>query len=234
MSSAPLVSAVLWDLDGTLVDTERYWMKGESALAARYPGDWTHEDGLALVGLSLYESTKIMQQRMQIHDLTVDEIIDELTRVVMTELEIDVPWRPGALELVKALHLTGVRQVIVTMSMRRMALAVQKAVHQQTGLEVFEFVVAGDDVVNGKPHPEAFLIAAEQLGLEPHQCVAFEDSINGLTSAEAAGTRAVGIPNVIDLPAIPGRVLWPTLVGVEPHHLNQLFLPEPGAESQGQ
>lgn len=225
MSSAPIASAVLWDLDGTLVDTEKYWMKGESALAARYPGDWTHQDGLSLVGLSLYESTKIMQQRMQITDLTVDEIIDELTRVVMTELEVEVPWRPGALELVKELHLQGVRQVIVTMSMRRMALAVQQAVHQQTGLEVFEFVVAGDDVVNGKPHPEAFLIAAEKLGLEPHQCVAFEDSINGLTSAEAAGTRAVGIPNVIDLPTKPGRVLWPTLVGVEPHHLNQLFLP---------
>jgi HAD superfamily hydrolase (TIGR01509 family) len=234
MSNAPLASAVLWDLDGTLVDTERYWMKGESALAARYPGNWTHQDGLALVGLSLYESTRIMQERMQITDLTVEEIIDELTRVVMAELEQEVPWRPGALELVKELHLQGVRQVIVTMSMRRMALVVQQAVHDQTGLPVFDFVVAGDDVVNGKPHPEAYLTAVERLGVSPHECVAFEDSINGLTSAEAAGTRAVGVPNVIELPAAPGRVIWPTLVGVQPHHLNQLFQPDFGAETQGQ
>jgi HAD superfamily hydrolase (TIGR01509 family) len=233
MSSAPIASAVLWDLDGTLVDTEQYWMKGESALAARYPGNWTHQDGLALVGLSLYESTRIMQERMQITDLSVDEIIDELTGVVMSELEREVPWRPGALELVQQLHLQGVRQVIVTMSMRRMALVVQQAVHDQTGLPVFDFVVAGDDVTNGKPHPEAYLKAAEQLGLTPQECVAFEDSINGLTSAEAAGTRAVGVPNVIDLPPAPGRVIWPTLLGVEPHHLNQLFQPTSGSETQG-
>ena len=234
MSIAPLASAVLWDLDGTLVDTEKYWMKGESALAARYPGNWTHQDGLALVGLSLYESTKIMQERMQIHDLTVDEIIDELTRVVMSELEQEVPWRPGALELVRQLHLAGVRQVIVTMSMRRMALAVQQAVHQQIGLEVFDFVVAGDDVINGKPHPEAYLKAAEKLGLTPEECVAFEDSLNGLTSAETAGTRAVGVPNVIQIPQAPGRIIWPTLVGVEPYHLNTLFQPASGSETQGQ
>jgi HAD superfamily hydrolase (TIGR01509 family) len=233
MSSAPIASAVLWDLDGTLVDTEQYWMKGESALAARYPGNWTHQDGLALVGLSLYESTRIMQERMQITDLSVDQIIDELTHVVMSELAREVPWRPGALELVRQLHLQGVRQVIVTMSMRRMALVVQQAVHDQTGLQVFDFVVAGDDVVNGKPHPEAYLKAAEQLGLTPQECVAFEDSINGLTSAEAAGTRAVGVPNVIDLPPAPGRVIWPTLLGVEPHHLNQLFQPASGSETQG-
>ena len=132
-------------------------------------------------------------------------------------------WRPGALELAAKLHQAGVRQAIVTMSIRRMALAVRDAAHASTGLEIFDIVVAGDDVENGKPHPEAYLKAAALLGLEAAACVAIEDSLNGLTSAEAAGTRALGVPNVVYLPEQPGRNIWPTLVGVEPHHLNELF-----------
>ena len=223
MTSTPLAAAVLWDLDGTLVDSEHYWAIGEQTLAARYPGEWSHEDGLALTGLSLPVSCAIIKEKLQIHDLTVDEIIHELTDIVMAKLSEDIPWRPGALELVSQLHKAGVRQAMVTMSIRRMALAVVAGMNESLGFEAFELVVAGDDVSNGKPHPEAYLTAAKQLGLEPSQCVAIEDSINGLHAAEAAGTRALGVPNVVHLPAKEGRNIWPTLVGVTPHQLNELF-----------
>ncbi|MEY2954792.1 MAG: hypothetical protein RL530_393, partial [Actinomycetota bacterium] len=187
------------------------------------PGTWTHEDGLALTGLSLPVSCAIMREKMGIDDISVDEMIQELTDGVLFHMQDGMAWRPGALELATQLHQAGVRQAIVTMSIRRMALAVRDAAHEATGLEIFELVVAGDEVTNGKPHPEAFQIAAERLGLTPEMCVAIEDSLNGITSAEAAGTRALAIPCAVELPEIPGRTIWPTLVGVEPHHLNELF-----------
>jgi HAD superfamily hydrolase (TIGR01509 family) len=223
MTSTTLAAAVLWDLDGTLVDSEHYWALGEQVLAARYPGEWSHEDGLALTGLSLPVSCAIIKEKLQIHDLSPEEIAHELTDIVMSKLREDIPWRPGALELVSALQQAGVRQALVTMSKRRMAMTVIESVHATLGCEAFEIVVAGDDVENGKPHPEAYLKAAQLLGLEPSQCVAIEDSVNGLHSAEAAGTRALGIPNVVSLPAKEGRNIWPTLLGVTPLHLNELF-----------
>lgn len=223
MTSPIKAAAVLWDLDGTLVESEGYWGLAEQSLSQRYPGTWTHEDGLALTGLSLPVSCAIMREKMGIEDLSVDEMIQELTDGVLTHMEGNVIWRPGALELATRLHQAGVRQAIVTMSIRRMALAVRDAAHEATGLEIFELVVAGDEVANGKPHPEAFLTAAARLGYAPEDCVAIEDSVNGITAAEAAGTRALGIPCVVELPAIPGRNIWPTLVDVEPHHLNELF-----------
>jgi HAD superfamily hydrolase (TIGR01509 family) len=223
MTPSVLAAAVLWDLDGTLVESEGYWALAEQAMADRYPGEWTHEDGLGLTGLSLPVSCQIMRDKMGITDISVPEMIDELTDGVLHHLNQKVHWRPGALELAAKLHQAGVRQAIVTMSIRRMALAVRDAAHASTGLEIFDIVVAGDDVENGKPHPEAYLKAAELLGLEAAACVAIEDSLNGLTSAEAAGTRALGVPNVVYLPEQRGRNIWPTLVGVEPHHLNELF-----------
>ena len=223
MTPSVLAAAVLWDLDGTLVESEGYWALAEQAMADRYPGEWTHEDGLGLTGLSLPVSCQIMRDKMGITDISVPEMIDELTDGVLHHLNQKVHWRPGALELAAKLHQAGVRQAIVTMSIRRMALAVRDAAHASTGLEIFDIVVAGDDVENGKPHPEAYLKAAALLGLEAAACVAIEDSLNGLTSAEAAGTRALGVPNVVYLPEQPGRNIWPTLVGVEPHHLNELF-----------
>ncbi|MEY4410886.1 MAG: hypothetical protein RLZ69_460 [Actinomycetota bacterium] len=223
MTSPIKAAAVLWDLDGTLVESEGYWALAEQSLSKRYPGTWTHEDGLALTGLSLPVSCAIMREKMGIDDISVDEMIQELTDGVLFHMQDGMAWRPGALELATQLHQAGVRQAIVTMSIRRMALAVRDAAHEATGLEIFELVVAGDEVTNGKPHPEAFQIAAERLGLTPEMCVAIEDSLNGLTSAEAAGTRALAIPCAVELPEIPGRTIWPTLVGVEPHHLNELF-----------
>ena len=63
-------------------------------------------------------------------------------------------------------------------------------------------------MLKGKPHPEPYLKAAEQLGFSPEQCIAFEDSISGITSAEAAGTIAIGIPNFVPIPEQEGRILW--------------------------
>ena len=91
------------------------------------------------------------------------------------------------------------------------------------GFKAFDVVVAGDDVVHGKPNAEPYLKAAALLGENPADCVAFEDSISGILSAEAAGTKAVGIPNVMIIPAREGRILWETLEGKSIKDLRKLF-----------
>jgi beta-phosphoglucomutase-like phosphatase (HAD superfamily) len=105
------------------------------------------------------------------------------------------------------------------MSMRRMALAVA----ERAGESVFDVVVAGDDVIQGKPHPEAYLKAAELLGVDIRDCIAFEDSVTGLRSAEASEAIAVGIPNIVQLEQKPGRHIWQTLEGVTFDHLIDFY-----------
>lgn len=218
MFGKKLPAAVLWDMDGTLVDSEEYWLASEQSLANDYNGSWDAEDGLGLIGMSLYESSKVMKAKMGL-ELEPEEIINRLTDDVVAQLAISIPWRPGAQELLRELNKRGVKTALVTMSMTRMA----ESVVNQIPFEAFDVIVAGDMVTHGKPHPEPYLMAARLLGVDPKDCVAFEDSLTGLTSAEAAGTKAVGITNIVPIPEQPGRIIWPTLEGVTLRDLRKLF-----------
>jgi len=203
MSTLSLPKAVLWDMDGTLVDSEPYWLLSESALAEDYGKIWTQEHGHELIGKSLYDSSAILKDRFDIKDLSTQEIIDRLTDSVISKLQNSLPWRPGALELLMELKQAGVKTALVTMSMRRMALAVTEAIPFQA----FDVVVAGDDVTYGKPHPEPYEKAAALLGFEPSECIAIEDSVTGLRSAEAAGCLPLGIVNLMHLEQSGTRVI---------------------------
>lgn len=211
-------AAVLWDMDGTLIDSEPYWMKSEGAFAKANNSTWTKQDGLNLVGMSLYDSSKIIKEKVG-SDLEPEQIIEQLTDEVTAQLKEKILWRPGARELLLLLRKKKVKTALVTMSMHRMA----RQVVDSIGFDAFDVIVAGDDVLHGKPHPEAYLKAAKLLGVEARECVAFEDSLSGLRSAEAAGTRAVGIRNLVEIPAQEGRILWPTLEGVSMKDLRGLF-----------
>jgi HAD superfamily hydrolase (TIGR01509 family) len=201
--------AVLFDMDGTLIDSEPYWLASEQALAAEHKGKWTHEEGLSIVGLSLDHSSKVFKDKTRV-DLEPSEIVTRLTADVQSQLEKVIPWRPGAKELLLDLRKNGVKTALVTMSLHRMAQQVVDAIE----FDAFDVIVAGDDVLRGKPHPEPYLKAAEQLGFRPERCIAFEDSISGITSAEAAGTMAIGIPNFVPIPEQEGRILWESFQGV--------------------
>ncbi len=204
-------AAVLWDMDGTLIDSEPFWLLSESRLAADYGTVWTEAHGHELIGKSLYDSSAIIKERLSIKDLSIQEVIDRLTDDVVSHLKSQLPWRPGALELLMAIKQAGIPTALVTMSMRRMAFAVA----DQIPFQAFDVVVAGDDVMRGKPDPEPYLKAAELLGVDPKHCIAFEDSRTGLASAEAAGCVAVGIPNIVPIPQAPGRILFDSLTELD-------------------
>ena len=194
-------SAVLWDMDGTIIDTEPYWIEAEITLAKRDGGHWTHEDGLSLIGQAIPKSAGILRERAGVTG-SIEEITDDLIRLVGEQLRAHgAPWQPGAKELLAQLHDAGIPCALVTMSYTSLATILAGLLPAGT----FSAIVTGDMVENGKPHPEPYLRAAALLGVEPNACVAFEDSPAGITSAESAGTHAIGVPHFVNIPAKPGR-----------------------------
>lgn len=210
-------SAVLWDMDGTIVDTEPYWIVAEIELVESFGATWTHADGLSLVGNGLTVTAAKLRDRGV--DLPLSEIIEHLTSRVLEQLEIAVPWRPGAPELLTELAAAGIPQALVTMSFERMASRIAELIPGQP----FSQIVAGDHVTNAKPHPEAYLLGASRLGVDARQCVAIEDSPSGLGSARTAGTVAVGVRHMVDLTDDMGFVILPTLAGVTADDIFQLY-----------
>ncbi|HEY4225890.1 MAG TPA: HAD family phosphatase [Pseudolysinimonas sp.] len=207
-------AAVLWDMDGTLVDTEPYWLAAETELVHAWGGQWSLEDGLALVGSSLTNSSRVIASRGV--ELEPDEIIQVLTDRVLEQLRVEVPWRAGSREMLEAVHAAGIPMALVTMSIRRMA----DAIAVSAGFPAFGAVIAGDEVVNGKPDPEAYLRAATALGVDIADCLAIEDSEYGVAAAVASGATTLALPLHVALPDSPAYITWDSLEG---RSLDELF-----------
>ena len=208
-------AAVLWDLDGTIIDSEPLWMAGEHELAEKYGKTWTQEDGLALVGNSLIGSGEYIKKRLEA-DMSPEEIVDFLVVRLATALREEIPWRPGARQLIEALHAEKLPQALVTMSYASIAAPIAEALP-------FGAVVTGDIVARGKPHPDPYLMAAELLGVDAADCLAVEDSGTGATSANAAGCHVLVVPHFVNVPDAPRRTELPTLENVTPDVLRALF-----------
>nr|WP_223624933.1 HAD family phosphatase [Microbacterium sp. EST19A] len=210
--------AVLWDMDGTLVDTEPYWMAAETSLVESFGGTWTHEDALQLVGSGLIDSAIILQNAGVA--MEPEAIVSHLTDVVQEALRTQgVPFRPGARELLAALREAEIPTGLVTMSLRRMALNVVDLID----FEAFDIVVAGDDVDNPKPHPEPYLQAAALLDVDIADVVVIEDSPTGVRAGLASGALTIGVPHIVSLEGLGAHELWPTLAGRGVSDLADLF-----------
>ncbi len=185
LTAQPLPAAVLWDMDGTLIDTEPYWMSAETELVEAHGGVWTREDGLAMIGQSMSLSSATLRSRGV--DLPDDAICDFLNERIAAAVASAVPWQAGAEDLLATLVTAGVPLALVTSSFSVLA----DPFARMAG--VFDVVVSGDEVRHPKPHPEPYLTAAERLGVDISRCVAIEDSPSGLASAGSAGARVVAV-----------------------------------------
>ena len=215
-----LPAAVLWDMDGTLVDTEPYWIEAEYALVAEHGGSWSQADALNLVGNDLLVSGEYIREHGGV-DLEPAQIVERLLDGVVARVQESVPWRPGAVELLAHLRAADVPCGLVTMSYTRFVAPVLEALPEGS----FQAVVTGDEVTVGKPHPEPYLAAAALLGVEPGACIAIEDSNTGAKSAVAAGCTVLVVPNHVPVLEGERRVFRDSLAGLDLEALAALMAP---------
>lgn len=206
------LEAVFWDLDGTLVDTERHWTAVQTELVESFGGTWTESQALSIMGRSQADSIKVLQ-RAGVR-LSFEEIARRVMEGVRDRISESVHWRPGAAELLAGLRAHGVPCVLVTMSHRHIV----GDILNHFPANSFELAVTGDMVTQGKPHPEAYQTAFRHLErtrprLSRRRVVAIEDSLPGTRAARAAGLPTVGVPHLAPLPAADGLTIWPTLAG---------------------
>lgn len=208
MTAAPF--AVLFDMDGLLVDTEPLWLETETEVMARLGARWTPQDQQALLGGSMQRTVGCLLAKATrpappetVARWMADGMLDRVRAGRVTV-------RPGARELLAEVAAAGLPHAMVTSSQRRFARAVLAA----TGM-AFPVTVTGEDVTATKPDPEPYLLAAKQLDADPACCAALEDSPNGVASAAAAGCHVVAVPSLVPIPPAPGRVVVASLLEVD-------------------
>lgn len=179
--------AVLWDMDGTIVDTEPYWFEAERELVEMTGASWTLELAEQIVGKDLRDGARVLQQHSGIA-WDIDEVIQFLlSRVSQQVKEHGVPFLPGAWERLTELHEQGVPTALVTMSWK----LVTSPILDQLPFNPFNAVVTGDVVARGKPHPDPYLNGAAALGVPIERCVVVEDSPTGSSSGQASGAHVL-------------------------------------------
>lgn len=210
LNQSSLPAALLWDFDGTLVDSEDSWFAAEVRLMAEWGLSWSHEQAEMMVGNALVESARVMLDYAG-REGDVEFYAHVLNTYALEDMmERGTPMRPGAAELITEARAAGIRCALVSATFTPVLEAV--TTHFPDGW--FDVVIGGDQVVNGKPHPEPYLTAAARLGVDHRHCVAFEDSLPGTGSALAAGIVTIGVPFKQQLTPRPGLVLRDTLAGL--------------------
>jgi HAD superfamily hydrolase (TIGR01509 family) len=203
-----LPDAVLFDMDGLLVDTEPQWYAAETATVHQLGGVWGKQQQVDLLGSNLEYAAEYMREHTSTA-FDADSIQSMLLDNMTAELAKGVTFRPGVGSLLASLTEAGVPLSLVTSSVKvhaKMVLARLPMTNQGAG-RTFEHVVTADDVTNLKPHPEPYLRVLDLMAVRPERTVALEDSPNGMMSATAAGCLVVGVPSVVPLEAGPRQTV---------------------------
>jgi len=202
------LAAVLFDMDGTLVDSEKVWDVGLAELAARYGGVLSAAARASMIGTSMAESMAILHADIGQPWRDPTESVTWLEARVRELFSDGLVWRPGARELLAEVRAAGVPTALVTATRRHLVEVALLTI----GAANFDAVVCGDEVDETKPHPAPYRSAAALLGADPASCVAIEDSPTGIASARAAGCVVVAVPAEVELAGIDGLTDGVTLV----------------------
>jgi HAD superfamily hydrolase (TIGR01509 family) len=202
--------AVLFDLDGLLIDSEPVWYEVEYALVERLGGQWSRAHQAECMGGTLDRSCAYILE-LTGADVSAEKIRDELLTEMAAHFHASLPLHHGAADLLDALEARGLPIGLVTSSYR----VILDAALDTIGRDRFAVTVSGEDVTHGKPHPEPYLTACERLGVAPERTVVLEDAPLGVTSAESAGCVVVAVPTVARIEATPRRPVVSSLVDID-------------------
>jgi HAD superfamily hydrolase (TIGR01509 family) len=205
-----LPEAVLFDMDGLLVDTEPLWFLAETRVVEELGGSWTKQNQEDLLGSNLEFAAEYMLQ-LTGSDLAAEAVWHRL-KDSMTDLlrQGEFSFRPGALELLAAVRSAGIATGLVTSSVREHLDLVLPALPRHG----FDVVVSGDDVSRKKPDPQPYQLALNQLGAAAHRTIVLEDSPAGVTAGEAAGCTVIAVPSVRPIQAAATRPVYASLESV--------------------
>jgi HAD superfamily hydrolase (TIGR01509 family) len=209
--------AIIFDMDGVLVDSEACWLESRVEFAAGLGKTWTLADQHAAMGRNTVEWAAIMRDRLGLEGWPPDAIIEPVRGGVIRRLEARLPLLPGALDAVR----TAAAHAPIGLASGSPT-AVIDTVMRLSGLDAaFAVKVYGDDIAHGKPAPDIYFEAARQLGAHPSRCLGIEDSANGLRALHAAGMTAIAVPS-------PGFSLPPDVLALADRVLPSLEWFTPG------
>jgi len=213
--------AVLFDMDGTLVDSEKLWDISLTALYDHHGGVLTSKVRQSMVGGSAEDTIRTVYADLGLEpDPAAMASSDRWLHAYTAELfDGGLPWCPGARELLEALAAERTPMALVTNTQR----ALTERALNSIGKHYFSASVCGDEVPQGKPAPDAYQRAAALLGLHPSECLAVEDSATGTAAAESAGCPVLVVPNDVEVPAGRRRAHLSSLAGVGVADLRQVY-----------
>jgi HAD superfamily hydrolase (TIGR01509 family) len=223
--SAPaesVLEAVLFDMDGTLLDSEKLWDVALDDLAGWLGGELSNELRAHMVGSSLARSIALLHDSLDVEadpEASGAFLLSRMADLFAT----DAVWCPGAPELLESVHAAGLRAALVTSTHRSLTEVALNTI----GRQYFTVTVCGDEVGQTKPHPEPYLTACAKLGALPAHCIVIEDSPVGVAAGQAAGCMVLAVPNQVPIQPAAGRVIRSSLVGVDANTLAQLLAAVP-------
>lgn len=218
-------AAVLFDMDGTLVDSEKLWDVALQELAREYGGELSVAARRTIVGTSMAESMRIVHDDLGQPERDPQASAAWINARILDLFRTGLSWRPGAFALLRAVRAAGIPTALVTSSVRPLV----EIALDTLGRDNFDAVVCGDEVVATKPHPEPYLTAARLLDVPIGRCVAIEDSATGVASALAAGAAVLAVPAEAPLPDMPGVHQVESLTGADLDLLTALVVNRAGA-----
>jgi len=209
--------AAFFDMDGLFLDSEPQWHQSQQEVCARYGYSWNDEDQRICIGGPLSRVGDYISQ-VCAHDMSGSQVVEELTQMMLLKLSSHAELMPGAFDAVNRVRAL-MPVALVSASPRNLMDAALSTLDPH----FFSFTISADDVKRTKPFPDPYLMAAERMRESPEDCVVFEDSLTGISSAREAGCAVIAVPHYIEVAEEKNLKVIQSLESVNSHMLRDFY-----------